>query len=615
MRKRTLISLILTVIMILTASGIASAATWEYYFPITISDDSSTTRTMYPVILEAGGQNFVDGGYITANGTDCRLRTTADKNLMLSTDNIAFVVDSLLPYGQVTYNLYTGYSPEKSDYQIIVGDGGYVTVADNTTIELGDNFTITQSGWWDTTAGANKNAVLKLGAFKTYVSDNVSGDITSTIFAVDSLLLFTEADTNNKLTVTATTATGVDVDRDEDVLLYYDYGADYFDALDINFTIHIADSSILDAFGGMAISNTVNADWSGFAASDITFASQEVAGVVYRLSLKRGFGADEDNYVCSADTDYYVTLSRVAGGDTVTADIYDDVARTNKVDTLTLDGYGATKYRYLYGFVNLNVGAGGKDWDGYVKDLSYPTVSVTASGVTSGEYIVTTTANTTHMWIEKDGVTQETVALGGVSVPDTTEDWTFYNNNVLPYSDNTSISVNGTLALWFRPNEMITSTTLPDRATSVANDGTITWGSNDQIIIAFGEMESYEATTSTASANVTGFHIPTVGIPTNWWGMTFDGSDLPFYPTFFDTATQTGIPLQTLYLIVVFAVAIAVATVTIVLTRSVVVGVAFYTAVMVYGANADIIAWWIIYVYLIMVAGIIFLSSRQAMGG
>ena len=183
----------------------------------------------------------------------------------------------------------------------------------------------------------------------------------------EDLLVFTEVDANAKLTVTESKALAADVDTDEDVYLYRDMGSDAIDALDVNFEIYIASTSVDGAWGGMAIANTVG-DHTGFATTDIS-VMMLAASPYPSLYLIRGFLVESDTYTCATNTLYYCTLTRPAGGDIVTLKIYSDSARTTLLDTLTVDGYSTTKYQYIYGFVNYNSTTANQNFDGYVQNL------------------------------------------------------------------------------------------------------------------------------------------------------------------------------------------------------------------------------------------------------
>ena len=193
--------------------------------------------------------------------------------------------------------------------------------------------------------------------------------------AIEDFTIYTEVDPNGKLTVISSKADAVNADDDEDVYLYKDFGADYFDDLDIDFDIYISSASLPSARGGMAVANTLGV-MAGFATTDISAFAYYDDVVGARIYLRRGFTVILDWWAASLNTLYYCTLERTAGGDTVTLEIYSDAVRTVLVDTLSVAGFGAVKLRYLYGFVNANSGVSGRDFDGYVQnmDLHLPVV-------------------------------------------------------------------------------------------------------------------------------------------------------------------------------------------------------------------------------------------------
>ena len=187
-------------------------------------------------------------------------------------------------------------------------------------------------------------------------------------FGVD-FLNFTEVDANAKLTVTSTKALAADADGDEDVYLYKDYGASYFNALDVDVELYIASTSEVASCAGMAITNTVGSI-TDFAATDISVCIRRIGGGDYNIQLVRGNDVATDAYTCSADTLYYCTLTRAAANDVCTVTIYSDAARSTLLDTLSVNSFNtATRYQYVYGFAGFDGAGGGSNFDGYVQNL------------------------------------------------------------------------------------------------------------------------------------------------------------------------------------------------------------------------------------------------------
>ena len=187
---------------------------------------------------------------------------------------------------------------------------------------------------------------------------------------------YTEVDANGKLIVTASKAEGANVGRDEDVYLYKDFGADYFNGISIDFELYGASTSVpvvVPAVGFLGFANVID-DVSGWGTTDISAGIGETVAVGFIIYLIRGPNLAVDYFAASADTLYYCSLGRATDSDTATLEIYSDAARSNLLDTLAVSGFGTTKWRYCYGFVNWNDGYAGIEFDGYVQnlDLSIP---------------------------------------------------------------------------------------------------------------------------------------------------------------------------------------------------------------------------------------------------
>lgn len=173
---------------------------------------------------------------------------------------------------------------------------------------------------------------------------------------------------DGRLTVTANKVEGANVPRTENVLLYKDFGVDYFNALHVEFEIYIVSTSQLLGQAGMAFANVIGS-LQAFGTTEVTAEVSRISEA-YLLRLLRGKAVSVDTYTISANTIYYCVLKRVAGGDEVTLEIYSDSIRTDLLATLEVDGFGvATKYRYCYGFINNNTGTEGREFDGYVRNL------------------------------------------------------------------------------------------------------------------------------------------------------------------------------------------------------------------------------------------------------
>ena len=146
------------VVAILPVPAIAGTETYNHIIPFTVTDNSGVARTNLPVIItyDTDGE-LVAYGLTNATTTDTYVDSSGAGNspvgsgtamsYLMATSNITVVIPSLPAYGSVTLNLYTGYSPVRTAFPIITGVGGNVTTTDADALELGDNFTLSMSGY------------------------------------------------------------------------------------------------------------------------------------------------------------------------------------------------------------------------------------------------------------------------------------------------------------------------------------------------------------------------------------------------------------------------------------------------------------------------------------
>lgn len=192
--------------------------------------------------------------------------------------------------------------------------------------------------------------------------------------AVENFTTYTEVDAGSKLTVTATKADASNAAATEYVLLYKDFGAGYFNALDADVTLLITtNSGTNSATGGiMFLNSPANPATTSIqqAASPDICAFTYKYNTAYSIYLFRGNGTALDSYTISANTAYYCTVSHTASSDTVNVYIYNDSGRTTLIDTLTVAGYGTgARWRYVYGFANRKFDEANGQFYGYVENL------------------------------------------------------------------------------------------------------------------------------------------------------------------------------------------------------------------------------------------------------
>lgn len=180
--KKTLWRILVGLLLLAIAVPVLAA----YIAEITVTESLGTSYTQLALNYTLNVTYLADHGYITSTGLDTRVTTTDYEVLphMLAADRLMFVSD--IPASSTT-NLYfiTGNTPLAS-FPIITGHGGYVTVADNADLELGNIYAFLISGYVDTSSGANKTIIRKDGAVSLNVT--ASQEITFSITGGVSLV-------------------------------------------------------------------------------------------------------------------------------------------------------------------------------------------------------------------------------------------------------------------------------------------------------------------------------------------------------------------------------------------------------------------------------------------
>ena len=144
---------------------------------VTVTESAGTTYANLPITMTVNNSYMATNGFMQSNGLDAAVVGTGGIALptMIDSTQTLFVAP-VTKSTQNGFNFTTGNTPVTS-MPIIVGNGGYVTTADNAALEPGNNFSIVANGYLNTTAGASENIVSKTGALQVYVDPSTSGTI------------------------------------------------------------------------------------------------------------------------------------------------------------------------------------------------------------------------------------------------------------------------------------------------------------------------------------------------------------------------------------------------------------------------------------------------------
>jgi hypothetical protein len=185
---------------------------------------------------------------------------------------------------------------------------------------------------------------------------------------------YTETDTASRLTVAANTLTIVTLDDDEDMRLYKDFTASYFDedfehTLKVNVTLGTG----AEACYVWALTNSVaNPLGTLRTATTDMLAVEWKDGVLYLIEVETSEYTDYTTTL-SLSTDYYLRIVRdeaVGTYGTLYCYIYTDREYCELVDTLTLTLHVKNDWQYLWGCGGVGNGGGSTSFSGTIVNLT-----------------------------------------------------------------------------------------------------------------------------------------------------------------------------------------------------------------------------------------------------
>lgn len=481
--------LVLILLLALLASPIvvlASDISGAKYYGTIIVSNNSTAATNVAVNCTISTQALIDGGYLNSSANNCVVRSSAGADLpFMPSVNATYPwcvwVPSIGQDSHLSNILYTANSTG-GEIRYFPAAGGMATT-DSTSLELGDNFTIEQSGWWDTDYGADKTTVYKEGAFKTFISEeeevsslfglddddyldfvNANGDWVRVpdhndfSFAGDTaftLIMWVNCDAGATSRTFLSKFTEAGNLREWRFNRALDHTLQFLLCHNDDIGKRIArNGSDISAYDGAWIHLATTYDGSESSdglkiylnGADISTTTADAG--VYTGMTNTASDLEIGSYNAGAS-------SNMDGGE-AEVKIY---ARELTPAQLIADSRGFVSTTNLNGWWRIDDGAGnpadssGKGHNANANTADWVTgfdewrtiLSVTASGVESSEHIVRTSANLTHLAIFVDDmVTPKDSAVLTANVTDSANDWVFLQNNAMPYMESHTISVNGT---------------------------------------------------------------------------------------------------------------------------------------------------------------------------
>ena len=433
-------------------------AAYDYYTPITVYNNDSSDWSG-SVLVTLNHSQLVDLGYINSTALDTRLLEGSTDRLHMAADaRLGLFIPSILGTQSRTYHYRLGEDPATiTSFPVIVGDGGNVTVTDHANLELANNFSIEFEGWVDPLE--DEELVFKWYAFGIATgSSNLVSWISESSTTGSTLKPVGVGDETN-LTPSAGTNWGCVSDGSDSTF------------------VHTSTSSYRRDFYSLADPSSSFSSW-------YTIANV----VVYFRIYNSGFATTYAIPHFKTDGGVYNGTEQSQYGNT-----WSTKSETFTTSPATGEAWTWDEIKDMQLGISVKAGANIARCSRVDIAVNYyaPDAELIIPGLSSGEYTVNVWADATNFGIDIDGVTANSTALGGASVPDNANNWVISN---LPYFNYYSHTVGATHRIQYEPTSYILGTVLPNSLSPGTYNGAITWGANPATIdVTVGGMEPFSS--------------------------------------------------------------------------------------------------------------------------
>ncbi|MBV6343220.1 hypothetical protein HWQ67_16695, partial [Candidatus Magnetobacterium casensis] len=163
-----------------------------YYAYIYVEESDGNSYDQVPLSVDCNTTRLAQGDFISSTALDTRVLTGSSEQLphMVADDKVMFVTD-LEAYEDKTLIFYMG-ATSLSSFPIIVGYNGSFETPDDPDLELGYVMELLIDGYFDTSAGADKNILYKEDAFKVCINgaNNLSVQALNTSGAIQWVMSY-----------------------------------------------------------------------------------------------------------------------------------------------------------------------------------------------------------------------------------------------------------------------------------------------------------------------------------------------------------------------------------------------------------------------------------------
>jgi hypothetical protein len=369
------------VALLIPVSVLASTIANAGYFGRIIVSNNGTSASNVSTIFSFNTTAMINAGMISANASDVAIRSAdgADTAFMPGYSGNPWVLFTPIVTETGTRNYFL-YSNNVSGGLLVYSPGtAGMNTTDNASLELGSNFTISQTGFVHSPGVAGITVSGNGSLYYTLTPDGAGSvtDIPTLVGAATQweALLTNDGSTSYIAQATATTTkqTLVSVSN-------------------VTATNNITSVTVF-----MVGKGTGAGDRN--AATLIRVGTNTTAGATLNLSIS-DWTTYNTTYTTNPNNGLAWTWANING-----LEIGAQVA---------VSAGNTTNITQVYAWVNVP---------------EYTAVTVSASGISSGNHTVTVTANSVNISILLDSVLQATASLGTYSVPNTTSNWTFLSTD------------------------------------------------------------------------------------------------------------------------------------------------------------------------------------------
>jgi hypothetical protein len=571
----------------------------------------------------------------------------------MSTTNVTAVVTLLPSSGKSTIDLYTGYSPDQTAFSIIAGYGGYVTTNDNASLELSNNGSISMNNVYiDTT----KNGTILSKNSAITVSTVSSGNVTITANTTLDKALDFESTNSDYVTIpdsdnfSFTNGAGTDMPfsiegwvRLESIGIYQVLACKVFTATTFEWRAYISNANRIvlaventNATTGLTKTSVTTLGTAAWHHIGLTYSGSEtIAGLKLYLDgslLTNTTNTTSGAYAGMTNTNSPVEFGRWLGGGAAAAYLDGTLSNwriyknrelsaaeilnaynCNNNSTTNLVGW----YKFVDGVGNPtdssglahNATANTADWiTNANRGAGLITFSTAVSSSEKTNFLVSSNVSSGNLTLWVNGISVASTSLNSGKITNSTQPYTFMSG--VSYCKDISITVNGTRQLYYAPNTMLAGAILPDRElTSGLQNGTITWGTNSNLTITYGTPVSYASYVATANAT-SGFVMPDSIMPSTWFAAGSGLAGLPFYDTFLASSLSSGVPVKTIYALIIIGLAFFMFFAVIMYTKSAFIAVIALVIVLFIGSSMTIVPMWIPFVIMLVSFAIMYLTKQ-----